>query len=108
VVSHVIDTERVFAFRLQAAIRKDRNALPGFDQDDYMEGSNIDHLDKDDLIDLFTSQRMSNLVFMTLVADQDWTNTVNASNYDATARAIAYMIAGHAEHHIKILKERYQ
>ncbi len=107
VIVHVVDCEKIFAYRAVAGLRGEKQGIPGFDQNEYAANANVSHLTKQDLLDLLTTTRKSCIVLFKTVADDDWTKTVNASNYDASIRALAYMIAGHAEHHLRILKERY-
>ncbi len=108
VIGHINDTERVMSYRLLRFARADKdNALPGFDQDTYIANSRFNELDVDDLIDEFFYLRKANLyLFKSLTAEARARGGI-ASTFPVTVNALLYIIAGHVEHHVGILKERY-
>lgn len=106
-VGHLIDTERVMAYRALRFSRNDLTELKGFDQDTYIENADFDSCKLSDLAKEFELVRQSNiLMFKNLTADA-WNRKAIASGNPVSVRALAYIIAGHELHHIKILKERY-
>ncbi|MEM9545852.1 MAG: DinB family protein [Bacteroidota bacterium] len=104
---HVIDTEQIFAYRALRISRGDKTALAGFDQDDYIANSNFDHISPSDLIELFTNQRQNTISMMKRFTEEQLKNLGVASGSDTSVRALVYMTAGHAQHHIDIFEERY-
>jgi hypothetical protein len=107
VVGHLIDAERIFAYRALAIARGDRARLPGMEQDEYMASANFDARTLVDLLDEFAHVRRANIhMFRALDADA-WTRRGVASENEVTVRAIAHIIAGHEAHHVRILRERY-
>jgi uncharacterized damage-inducible protein DinB len=107
VVGHIIDAERIFAYRALAIARGERQPLPGMEQDEYMAAANFDARTLADLIDEFGHVRRANLhMFRALDADA-WTRRGVASDNEVTVRALAHIIAGHESHHVLILRERY-
>jgi uncharacterized damage-inducible protein DinB len=107
VVAHMIDTERIFAYRLLAISRGEKQPLPGFEQDDYAKLSFANDRVLDDLADEFRTVRETTLYLVQNLNEQQLTALGTASNNPISVRALVYMIAGHEQYHIRILKERY-
>ena len=107
VVQHIIDGERVFSYRALCFSRKDKTALPGFDENLFTENANADSRTKQELIDeLKTVQKSSAQMFNSFNEEQLEQHGV-ASGQPTYVKGIAYILVGHALHHKKILEERY-
>ncbi len=107
VLGHLTDTERVFAYRALCFARRDPQPLPGMEQDDYVLQANFNERSWTDLVEEFNYLRRSNLVLFKSF-DPSLARVVGtASGVPFTLRALIYIIAGHTEHHLKILGERY-
>lgn len=105
---HVIDSERVFSYRLLRIARGDTTDLPGFDQDAYVPAS---HADARTLLSLqaeFVAVRSSTLQLIRNLGADAWDRHGRANGYGVSARALAWICAGHEAHHVRILKERYR
>ena len=107
VIGHVIDTERIMAYRALAFARGEEQALPGFEQDDYVANSNFGERKLEDLINEFKTLRISNIVLFKSFGEKQFNRTGTASGNKLSVLALAFTIAGHELHHLKILKERY-
>lgn len=107
VVGHMVDTEKIFAYRALRAARGDNQPIPGFEQDDYVSNTNFDDRSLDSLLDELHHVRESTLLFFSSLSQDEQMRSVNASGVDFTARAILYIIAGHEKHHLDVLKEKY-
>lgn len=107
VLSHLIDGERFFAYRMLRISRGDKTPIEGFEQDDYIENSNANSRSFDELLDEFDLQRRSNMLFVRNLSDEATQRLGTASGYTVSVRALVYIMAGHVRHHVKILKERY-
>jgi len=107
VLNHISDTERVFAFRAFWFARGDQGPLPGFDQDKFAANSGADRRSWADHIAEFQAVRGSTMACFQSFGDEDWLKTGVASNNPITVRALVYAVAGHAEHHRRLLVERY-
>ena len=107
VLSHLIDGERHFAYRVHRISRGDTTPIEGFEQDGYIENSNFNNTPLADLIHEFFSVRESNIMFFRYLTDEAWLRTGTASGNPVSVRALAYIMAGHIRHHVKILNERY-
>lgn len=107
VLGHVIDTERVFAYRAMRFARGDRTPLPGFEQDDYIKPGAFDARAIGDLVDEFTAVRAASLaLFSGLPADAVGATGV-ANENPMSVRAIVWVVAGHERHHVTIMREKY-
>jgi len=107
VIGHIADTERVMSYRLLRIARGDRTPLPGFDQDEYMKNVNFDAYSLSDLIENFIAVRRATLTLVRSLTDEAWVRTGTASHSALSAKALAYIIAGHGLHHLRIVKEKY-
>jgi uncharacterized damage-inducible protein DinB len=106
-VGHISDTERVFSFRAFWFARGLEGPLPGFDQDVAVKYADDDRRDFGGLIREFTEVRASTLDLFDSLPEEAWTRGGIASDQHVTVRALAWVIAGHVEHHLAILHERY-
>ena len=107
-VGHVIDSERVFAFRALAFAREDPAPIPGFEENQYAGASNGAGTRKlHALADEFDTVRQGTLHLLGGLAGSAWSNQGTASGHPVTVRALAWIIGGHAAHHFTILRERY-
>ena len=107
VMSHVNDTERLFAFRAFWFARGIEDPLPSFDQDAAVTIAGADERPWSSHVDEFKSIRAGTLtLFRNLPADA-WMRRGVASGNPFTVRALAYICAGHVTHHVNVLRERY-
>lgn len=107
VLTHMIDCERVFAYRALSFSRNDAAPLPGFEQDDWMKATALDGIPLKYLVNEFEHLRQSNLSFFRHLSQEAWMRRGTASGNPFTVRALAYVIAGHELHHLHILKSQY-
>lgn len=106
-IGHVLDTERVFAFRMMAISRGDENKLPGFDQDAYVANGNYNSMGPDELANDWRAVRSATIhLSRTMNADMA-SRTGIANNLPTKALSFPYIMAGHVIHHYNIAKERY-
>ena len=108
VLSHLIDGERIFAYRILRISRGDETPIEGFEQDGYIESSNANNRPFADLLEEFELQRKSNLLLLKNINEPSSRRMGIASGYPISVRALAYISAGHVRHHLGILKERYE
>lgn len=107
VIMHVVDAEQVFGYRAMCISRGEPGTLPGFDQDVYMNATDYTHLDSVAVINAFNAQRIATIRLLENMNESQMMMDGQISDYRNTVRALAYVIAGHAQHHLNILKERY-
>lgn len=107
VFGHLADGERVFGYRATCIARGDDTPLPGYDQDAYMALAPFDEVPVAELADELVTLRRANLPTFRRLAPEDWSRRGTASGQPVTVRALAYVLAGHLRHHLRILDERY-
>ena len=106
-LSHIIDGERIFAYRILRISRGDETPIEGFEQDDYIATSNANNRSFDDMLDEFELNRRSNILMVKNIGDEGSKRIGTASGNPISVRAMTYIMAGHVTHHLRILKERY-
>jgi hypothetical protein len=106
-VGHMIDTERMFAYRAMRIARGDKTPMPGFEQDDYVAGANFNDRTLSDLLDEFEAVRRVTILMFSSLTPEAWIRSGIASGDPCTVRSLAYITAGHELHHLNIIKERY-
>ncbi len=106
-IGHINDTERVFAYRAMCFARGEKKSLPGFEHDDYVRGGDFNNRSLSDLINEFRLLRESDLVLFKSFNEEALSQIGNANQGKVTVLAILYIIAGHTQHHINILKAKY-
>lgn len=106
-VGHLIDSERIFAYRALRFARNDQTPVPGYEQDDYVRNASFNDWSLSELIDEFECVRRSTIFLFKHLNSDAWTRTGVANGSEASVRALAYIIAGHELHHRGILRSRY-
>jgi hypothetical protein len=107
IVSHLIDTERVFSYRLLRVSRNDKTPLPGFEQGDFVRESGADELAFDDLLNEFEYLRRANMLAIKNISEESAARVGSASGAAVSAKALIFMLVGHVEHHMASLHEKY-
>jgi hypothetical protein len=105
--AHLIDSERIFCNRALRFARADQTELPGFDQDHYVENSKADSRDWGHLINEFDAVRSSTLYMFESFNEDQLNRTGTANGFHISVNSIGYIIAGHQQHHLSIIHERY-
>ncbi|TFF30413.1 DinB family protein [Mucilaginibacter psychrotolerans] len=106
---HIIDDERIFAYRALRFARNEQQNLVGFDQDSYAKYSGADTRLLDNIFDEYEAVRHATIALFNGLPEEAFdrlghgTGTFN----NATVRALAYHIAGHEMHHYFLIKDKY-
>ncbi len=106
-LGHVCDTERVFGFRAFCFSRGEEAPLPGFDEKVYTPAGRYDERPLAEIVAEFAAVRAANLAVLRRLDAAAWIRRGTASGNPVTVRALAYMMAGHARHHLGVLRDRY-
>jgi len=104
---HVIDTERIFAYRALALSRKEPAALLGFDENEYAKNATAANRNWKDMLTEWRVVRQSTNLLFTSFTEEQLMSMGTASGYPISVNALGFIIFGHALHHLHILKERY-
>ena len=107
VLGHIIDNERVFSYRALCIARGEQQQLPGFEQDDYVKTAHFNKRALSSLVDDYKYTREADIALFKSFDEESIGRWGIASNNKVTVRAIMFIIAGHEEHHINTLKDKY-
>ena len=108
VIGYLLDSERVFAYRILRISRGDTTVMPGFDEQSYVPAGQFNLRSVNELGSEFKVQRASTLALASGVPSAAWLHIGTASGFRISARALVYIILGHTDHHLRLLRERYR
>ncbi|MEO1021179.1 MAG: DinB family protein [Bacteroidota bacterium] len=107
IIGHMIDTERVFAFRALAFARGDQASYPGMDQDEYMVGNAFNERTLSDIANEYLAVRIASLHLFKNMNNEQINRSGKASGVSFSVRSIPFIIAGHERYHLNFIKEKY-
>lgn len=106
-IQHLIDTERIFVYRALRFARNDNTELPGYDHDLYAQESNANSKFKDQLLKEFVAVHRSTIMFFDQLTNEALKRKGLASGEELSVEMIAHIIAGHTQHHLSVIEEKY-
>lgn len=106
-MGHLTDSERIFGYRALAVGRGESASLPSFDETLYMANASFDATALGDLWSEWAALRQANILMIRKFRPEDWGRVGVANNQRLSTRALVYGMAGHTEHHMNVLKQRY-
>lgn len=106
-LGHMVDTERIVAYRVLSIARGEKQPLSGFDENAYAEAAGYANRPLADLLKEHRLVREANLLLYGSLTEPMLTQIGNANGKEISARALIYMVAGHEKHHLGIIRERY-
>lgn len=107
VLGHLTDTERIMNYRILRIARGDKSPLMGFDENEYVQEASFNERPIADLLEDYQNVRRATISLLKGLPQKSLQNKGNANGFEVTVETIAYMIAGHELHHIKIIQEKY-
>lgn len=107
VLGHLVDDERIFAYRILCLARGDATELPAFDEVLYVDSAGFEERSLDSLLAEYEAVRAATLSLLEELMPEAWLRRGTVSGYEASARGLAFHIAGHELHHHRIIGERY-
>ena len=107
ILVHILDTERIFAYRALRFARNDATALSGFEQDDYVPYSGANERTGAAILEEYVAVRQASLAFLNSLDEAALTRSGLVAGNNVSVRALAWMIAGHEIHHINSIRENY-
>ncbi|MDP2540637.1 hypothetical protein CSC81_03640 [Tenacibaculum discolor] len=107
VLQHIIDTERIFMYRILRIARKDMTPIEGFDQDIYIKPSGANDKTIEALLEEFKTTRLYSINLLNSISNENLCSIGVANNSPASARACAFILLGHSVWHMDIIKKRY-
>jgi len=106
VLGHLCDTERVMSYRILRFARGDKTELEGFEQDDYVAVADSNSRSTTDLLAELRSVRGATLALLRSLTDKASIRSGIANGNPVTVRALVYIIGGHAQHHLELLRRQ--
>ncbi|MEK4251746.1 DinB family protein [Paenibacillus sp. FSL W7-1287] len=107
VIGHIADVERLWSYRLFRIARGDAREFAGYDRDIFAEMSACDQLPFNMVLQDYTAVRNATVSLINNLSDEAMLRTGEFSDHKLSARACAYVIAGHETHHLNIIKSKY-
>lgn len=107
VVQHLIDAERIFAYRALSIARGETASLPSFDENAYAARSKAEGRSREDLMAEFQTARQSTTQLFASFDEEQLMMTGTANGNSVSVNSIGFIIPGHVQHHLNILEERY-
>jgi hypothetical protein len=107
VIGHILDTDRIFGFRLMSFARDDNYPLSSADQDLYVRTGEFSRYPLSEWIEEYSLIRKSNISLIRHLPAEAWDRIGTVSGIAISVRAIAYFMAGHERYHLGILQNRY-
>jgi hypothetical protein len=107
IFGHLIDSERILTYRALRIARKDKQPIPGYEQDDYVKNAKYYRKTLKEIADEMLLLRAANLKFFQSFDSEDMIQRGVANEHELTVRAILYILAGHELYHINFIKDNY-
>ncbi|TAE85406.1 MAG: DinB family protein [Bacteroidetes bacterium] len=107
IIQHLMDSERVFAYRALRIARGDKSENPGYDENMFAVNSKASTRNMIDMVREFSLLRASTIELFKSFSDEDLTQIGFANGYEVTPAALAYAIIGHERHHIAVIEDKY-
>ena len=107
VLSHMSDTERIFAYRALRFARNDKAPLTGFDEEEYAPESNASGRTIGSITDELLKVREATIALFSSFSEPMFMRNGTANNNVISVSAIGFIITGHAIHHMDVISEKY-
>lgn len=107
IIQHLIDAERVFAYRALRIGRNDRTPLPGFEENEYAADAGAEKHSINQLLSEFSEVRFATLSLFRSLGEERMQRSGTASERNITVGALGFIIIGHQKHHQRVFRERY-
>jgi hypothetical protein len=107
VIGHISDIERVMSYRMFAISRNESKPLQGMDQDLYVSAANFNQFSWTQLLADLGNVRSATLSLISTIDDIAWVRKGTMLDWPVTPRALAYILAGHELHHLKVISDKY-
>ena len=113
ILVHLIDYERIFAYRALRYAINNKTPLPGFEEKDYAIYSKANERSLDSIFEEYESVRKATLTLFNYLPEESFLRSGACIDDDGsiinkrTVRALVYHIAGHELRHLNIIKQRY-
>ncbi len=106
-IGHIIDTERLFAFRALWFARGEANSQPGMDENVWAANSNVGLRSRKELWKEHHVTRTNHLYLFRSFSSEAIARRGEANGTAMTVKAVPWIMAAHELHHLKVLRDRY-
>ena len=106
VLGHLCDTERIMGYRALRFARADKTEIEGFEQDDFVAAANSNARSATELLAELKSVRGATLSLLESLTAAEAERSGVANGKSISVRALAYVIAGHAQHHLELMRKQ--
>jgi len=107
VLGHLIDDERIFAYRALCVARDDGRELPGFDENEYVAAADFEGRSMTRLLEEHGAVRAATIALFASLTQEEWRRRGTVNGYAASVRGLAFHIAAHELHHLRTVRDRY-
>lgn len=107
IIQHLLDTERIFAYRVLRFARNDKTLLPGFEQNDYAVTAEASRRELKDLLEEYFTVRDTTVQLFKSFTNEMLMREGQTASGTITVAGIGFAIVGHTKHHVEVLKEKY-
>ncbi len=107
ILGHLVDDERIFAYRLLCVARGESGDLPGFDENRYAAHGQFERHSLEGLLAEYAATRAATVALVRGLPPVAWARHGRVNGYGCSVRGLAFHIAGHELHHLRIVRERY-
>lgn len=107
VIGHLVDTERIMAYRALCISRGETTSLPGYDHDAYVENAHFNERSLQSISTEYDALRNSNISLFNSFTEEQALRKGTANGVTVSVRALAHIIAGHERYHLNSLEEKY-
>lgn len=107
IFQHMVDTERIFAYRALCFARGEAAKLPSFDENSYADNAHVNHRTLAEIIEEFKIVKLATLALYRSFTDEMLLKVGVASSSSYSTLAAGFIIAGHQRWHLNVIEERY-
>lgn len=107
ILQHIIDTERILAYRALRFARNDKTTLPGYDENLFAQTAYATRRTITDLYAEYDTVRQSNIMLFSNFDNEMLLRTGVCFHQNISVLALGFVLVGHARHHATVIRERY-
>jgi uncharacterized damage-inducible protein DinB len=107
IIVHIIDSERIFSYRMLCFSRGEKTSLPGYEENDYAAESEASSRSLENIIEEYSHVRNATISLLKSFSEKQYLRKGRANNNDSSVQILSYMLAGHEIHHMNVIKEKY-
>jgi len=107
ILVHIMDTERILAYRVLRFARNDPTDLTPYDQESFVAASGANDRELGEVLNEYAAIRNATLALFFSLHKDALTRAGIVNGKRVSVRGLAYMILGHEMHHLESIRENY-